>query len=481
MRVDVQAEFYVRVQPTTDSIANAAQTLGLKTTQPELLKELVEGKFVDALRAVAAEMTMEELHEQRVNFVQKVQAAVSEDLLKNGLELETVSLTGLDQTKREYFNPDNAFDAAGLTRLTDEIEERRRRRNEIEQDTVVAIETKNLEAERQKLQIAREMEYARMEQSREIEIRRAEQMSLIASEQAAKKREAEEAQIIADRQINLAKIEADRSVQDEQITTERKLRERDIEREKAIELANQDRAIAIAEKSRAQSEAQAQADQARADAVRAEELVITVRETEIAERQKAVELVEARKVADREAIRITFAQKAEKEAAADEAEAIRILAEAEAEKLRIAADAETKAEVLRAEAAKIRYEVEAAGRLAMNQADNALTDDIVAMKVKIALIENLQDIIRESVRPLENIDGIKIIQVDGLTGGGSSGSGATGEGSTGLADQVVSSALRYRSQAPLVDSLMREVGLSGADLAGMVKPLQSDTPPTNEA
>jgi uncharacterized membrane protein YqiK len=61
MRVDVQAEFYVRVQPTTDSIANAAQTLGLKTTQPELLKELVEGKFVDALRAVAAEMTMEEL------------------------------------------------------------------------------------------------------------------------------------------------------------------------------------------------------------------------------------------------------------------------------------------------------------------------------------------------------------------------------------------------------------------------------------
>jgi uncharacterized membrane protein YqiK len=77
MRVDAQVEFYVRVQPTQESIANAAQTLGRRTMQPADLKELVEGKFVDALRAVAAEMAMEELHEQRVNFVQKVQAAVS--------------------------------------------------------------------------------------------------------------------------------------------------------------------------------------------------------------------------------------------------------------------------------------------------------------------------------------------------------------------------------------------------------------------
>jgi uncharacterized membrane protein YqiK len=53
----------------------------------------MEGKFVDALRAVAAEMGMEELHEKRTDFVQKVQNAVKADLEKNGLELETVSLT----------------------------------------------------------------------------------------------------------------------------------------------------------------------------------------------------------------------------------------------------------------------------------------------------------------------------------------------------------------------------------------------------
>ena len=87
----IAAEFYVRVKPSTDSIANAAQTLGMKTMDPESLKELVEGKFVDALRAVAAEMAMTELHEKRVDFVQKVQQVVSEDLLKNGLELEAVT------------------------------------------------------------------------------------------------------------------------------------------------------------------------------------------------------------------------------------------------------------------------------------------------------------------------------------------------------------------------------------------------------
>src|SRR6267143_3172405 len=89
MRVDVTAEFYVRVQAAAEAIAAAAQTLGQRTMQPEMLKELVEGKFVDALRTVAAEMTMEEMHEKRGDYVKRVRAVVSADLLQNGLELET--------------------------------------------------------------------------------------------------------------------------------------------------------------------------------------------------------------------------------------------------------------------------------------------------------------------------------------------------------------------------------------------------------
>src|SRR5690349_24016037 len=118
MRVDVIAEFYVRVAAKPDAVANAAQTLGLRTMEPEQLKELVEGKFVDALRTAAAEMTMEELHEKRGAYVRRVREAAAEDLTKNGLELESVSLTQLDQTSMEFVNPSNAFDAEGDRKST---------------------------------------------------------------------------------------------------------------------------------------------------------------------------------------------------------------------------------------------------------------------------------------------------------------------------------------------------------------------------
>ncbi|NKB60102.1 MAG: flotillin family protein [Alphaproteobacteria bacterium] len=497
MRVDVLAEFYTRVQPTIDSIANAAQTLGQRTMIPDALRELVEGKFVDALRAVAAEMAMEELHEQRVNFVQKVQVAVSEDLLKNGLELEAVSLTGLDQTNREFFNPDNAFDAAGLTRLTSEIEEKRKRRNDIERDTQVAIEQKNLEAERLTLEISRETEYARLQQEREVEVRRASQSAEIKGEQADKEREAQEAEISASQKVESAKILAERQVEEERIEKDRLIKERDIgraksvettevDRVKTVELANQDRAIAIAEKSKAQSEAEAEADKARAGAVKAEEMVTTAREIERVEREKAVDLVEARRAAERDAIKVTIAAEAEKEAAEDEAGSIRILANAAAEKVRLVAEGEADAERLRVAAAELRYAVEAAGNRALNEAENLLTSEIVEMKVRVAIIEHLKDIIHESVKPMEKIDGIKIVQVDGLTGNGGNGGGGAANGGGSLADQVVSSALQYRSQAPLIDALMKEIGLSGSDLDSLAAGVKSgtedagETPPSAE-
>src|SRR5207237_811687 len=131
MRVDVVSEFYVRVQAAAAAIASAAQTLGQRTTQPEALKELLEGKFVDALRTVAAEMTMEELHEKRGEYIRRVRETVAENLLQNGLELESASLTQLDQTAMEFFNPSNAFDAEGLARLPEQNERREQSRHDL--------------------------------------------------------------------------------------------------------------------------------------------------------------------------------------------------------------------------------------------------------------------------------------------------------------------------------------------------------------
>lgn len=450
LRIDVKAEFYVRVRPDSEAIAMAAQTLGQRTMQPELLKDLVEGKFVDALRSVAAGMTMNELHEQRADFVQKVQQVSSNDLAMNGLELESVSLTGLDQTSIEHFNANNAFDAEGLTKLTEQIEARKKLRNDIEQDTRVQIETKNLQASQKSFEIARDQEYARLEQEREVEVRRAGQAAEIAREQAERNREADAARIEAKKQVDAQQIEADRLVEEARIDQQR-----------ALEIARQEQQIAVQNKSREESQAKAEADDARAKAVEAEERVTTARESEIAERQKKIELIEAAKQAERDAIGVKVQAEAEKDAASNRAQALKLEAMGEAD-----------AEKLRAEAARVRFEVEAAGQRAINEAANILSNDQISLQTKMALLKVLPEVIRESAKPMEAIDSIKIVQVDGLTGGGraaNDGGAGGGSGSGNLASDAVSAALAYRAQAPVLDGLMKELGLDGSSLSGLVK------------
>jgi len=459
MRVDVTGEFYVRVQATPDAIASAAQTLGQRTLQPETLKELVEGKFVDALRTVAAEMTMEQMHEKRGDYVKRVRAVVAADLLQNGLELETVSLTQFDQTAMEFFNPSNAFDAEGLTRLTEQIERRKKARNDIEQDTMIQIRNKNLETERQALDIDRDLETARLDQEREVETQRAAQKSNVARERVSKEQETERAQITAREAVDRARIAAERAVEEERIAKERDVQAMEIERRKAIELAEQQRAIAVAQQSKAQSEAQAAADQARAKATTEEERVFTARETEMAERRKKIELIGAAQEAERDALRITVAAGAERAAAGDRGAAVRSEAEAAAE-----------ADKIRSIAAKIRHEVEAEGMRLMNQAQNVLTPEARQSAMRARLIDKMEGIIRESVKPMERIEGIRILQVDGLVGGGNGvGGHGGGNGEHSLADSVVNSALRFRAQAPLVDQLLREIGVDGGDLGKVAR------------
>jgi uncharacterized membrane protein YqiK len=459
MRVDIVAEFYVRVQSSPEAIANAAQTLGQRTMQPEALRELVEGKFVDALRSVAAEVSMEQMHVKRGEYVRRVRQTVAEDLLKNGLELETVSLTSLDQTNMEFFNPSNAFDAEGLTRLTEEIERRKKIRNDIEQDTLIQIRNKNLETEKLALAIDQESEQARLEHERELEVQRAVQRAELAGERARREQEAEQAQIAARLEVEKDRIATERTLDEQRILREQELQRLEVDRRKALELAEQQRAIAVAEASRAQSDAQAEAELARARAVEAEERVFSARETEVAERRKQIELIVAMQEAERESIRIKMQAAAEKEAAADRAAAARVGAEGEAD-----------AERIRALASRLRHEIEAEGTRLMNEAANVLTPEARVSAFRMRLIERLDGIIRESVRPLEKIESIKVLQVDGL---GLGGGGVNGGGQAGVADNIVNSALRYRAQAPLVDSLLKEIGISGGDigkLAGALAP-----------
>ena len=452
MRVDVVVAFFVRVKPSVEGIATAAQTLGQRTLSPEDLRMLVEDKFVDALRATAAQMTMHELQDTRENFVQGVQNTVAEDLSKNGLELESVSLTNFNQTSKEHFNPNNAFDAEGLTKLTQETERRRRERNEVEQDVEVAVREKNRDALSRKLEIEQQEAFMTLEQEQQVKTRTAEQNAKIAAFEAERRREAEQTRILAERQIQ--------AVRSRKVEAEREVRIKEIEQQQVTEIANQTKSIAIAAKSEQQSQAEARANLALAEAVSAQQNVETTRQTAEADRAKQVALIAAAQDAETKAVELTVRAKAEKEAAEMQAAAI----------------------VELAEATRKKGLAEAEAQRALNDAINVLSDEQTSLKFKLALLQALPAVIEKSVEPMKSIDGIKIIQVDGLNRGGATGDANTGNvGGGNLAEQALSAALSYRTQAPLIDSLLNEIGVSGGSLAALTSSLSSTTPVEEKA
>ncbi|WP_299627892.1 flotillin domain-containing protein [uncultured Tateyamaria sp.] len=435
MRVDVGVEFYVSVNATEDGISRAAQTLGDRTFHVDQLREMIEGKLVDGLRAVAAQMTMDELHENRASFVQEVQNAISEDLLKNGLELEAVSLTALDQTPFESLDENNAFNAVGMQKLAAVIATSRKERAEISAEADVAVAQSEMEAEKRKYQIEREKQQAEIAQIEEIQTLQAQQEAQIARNQEASDRAKEE-----------ARIERERAVRAAEINRERTIREAEIANERELEVADQERAIIVARKSEEESQARASADNARAEAKKAAEAIETARAVAEAQRSKEIALIEAEKEAERQATAIRLAAAAEKEAAADRAAAK--LEEAQAD-----ADAMT----VRAAAKKTDLLATAEGQTAIANSENELSAEIIAMKVRLAQLEAMPAMIAEMVKPAEKIDSIKIHQVTGMGQPGAAGGGGT---SGTPVNQALDSVLGMALQMPAMQALGKELGVS---------------------
>jgi uncharacterized membrane protein YqiK len=455
LRVDVVGLFHIKVKPDAQSIAAAAQTLGESVNSPDAVKALLDGKLVSALRSVAATMTMEHLHANRADFIQKVQEALMTDLDMNGFQLESVSITHFDQTAFEHFNENNAFDAEGLTVLTRTIEERKKIRNDIVATNRVEIEQRNLDANNQSLEIAQAAEQARLTQEQTLAARRAEQATAIATAEAEQTRLAEIARITAEQAQTVAQTEADKVIQTATITRDGAVQTATIERDRNIELARITTAVQTAQKSEEESTATAAANEARAHAVRAEESVATAKATEIANRTKNVAVIAATQKAEEEAVGITVAARAEKEAA-----------EARAIALRTEATADADAEKARAEGRAAAFKVDAAGQTAINEATNVLNDAQTALLIRKAMLEALPGIIAAASKPMEQIDKISILDARGLHGnpGGADG----GEGSGNLADAAVAAAMRYRVGGPLIDALMAELGMGGNTINGLL-------------
>ena len=433
MRVDVGVEFYVSVNATEEGISRAAQTLGDRTFHVDQLREMIEGKLIDGLRSVAARMTMDELHENRAEFVQEVQNAVSEDLLKNGLELESVSLTALDQTPFEALDENNAFNAVGMRKLAEVIANSKRERAQIEAEVTVATRQAAMEAQRRTLLIERDEQAAQIAQAQEVQTLQAAQQAEIAQRREDSARATEGARIAREQAIRAADIARERAV-----------RQAEIERDRELEVADQERQIIIATKSEEESRARASADTARAEATKASEAIETARAVAQADRAKAIALIEAAREAERAATGVRTQAQAERDAAQDRAEARREEARADADALTI-----------RAEAKRADLLAEAEGRRAIVEAENAIAPAIVGMKVDMARLEALPGIVAEMVRPAEKIESIRIHQVTGM---GGAGAGA-GDGKPPV-NQALDSIMGMAVQLPALKRLGEELGVS---------------------
>ncbi len=434
LRVDVGVEFYVSVIPSEEGIARAAQTLGNRTFHPDKLRELIEGKLVDALRAAAARVTMDDLHENRGAFVAGVRESLGESLARNGLELESVSLTALDQTPFSALDENNAFNAVGMRKLAEVIAKSKKERAEIDADAEVSVRKATMQATKQKLQIDLEEQEAEISQVQRLETLKAAQVAEVVKRKAEGELEAARARIQMEQSIRAADIAKDKD-----------LRAAEIARERDIDLANQERQITVAKHSHEESKARAAADLVRAEATKAAEAIATAKQVAEAERRKEIALLAARQDGEIAGTRLRMQAAAEKDAMADRAKARLEDAKADADVAE-----------LRAAARKIERLADAEGQRAIIDAENKMDEHIVAMKVALAKLDALPRIVAEMVKPAEKIDSIRINHVSGLGGGQSAGQA----GPRPVVNQALDSIMDMAVQLPMLRKIGEELGMN---------------------
>ena len=430
LRVDVSAEFYVRVQSTADGVATAAQAIGGKSFRAEELAETLEGKLVDAMLSVGARYTMDSLQDNRGKYASEISAALEENLAQNGLALESVSITRLDQTSFQALDENNAFNALGMRRLVEIIATNRKERAAIEADADVSVRQSQLDATKRRLIIEQEEEEAQIAQQLQIEKHRASSQAEIAEEQAASEERREQARIKREQEVRTNEIERDRT-----------LRRLELDSSLATETAKHDKAIELAAKRSEEAHAQAAAEGARAEEIAAQEMVTTTQEKAMAERERALALIRAAEQAEVDEARVK-----------SETDTVLAMAKAQAE-----------ATTTRAEARRIEALAHAEGKTARVAAENGQSSELMSLKLDLARLDTMPDVIGKMMKPAEKIDSIRINHITGF-GGYGAGSGGAGEGGDKpVVNQVVDGILSMALQLPAVQKLGEEVGLNIGD------------------
>ena len=359
LRADVDAEFYVRVMPNDDDIMNAARSLGEKLHTPSEVAKLVEDKLVSALRNVAAKRTLEQLNSDRDSFVGEVMKIVAGDLQHNGLNLESVTISKLDQTDPGQLKDNNIFDAQGKRTIAEIVQRQLTERNALEKEGEQARAKKDVETRQQ----------------------------ILTLDQARAKAEAEQAAAIAQ-----VKAEQDRLAKEKEIATARAVALADVHRTQAIEIATREKeaATGVAERKKQESIAKAEAERAAAEAslARAEaerekerQAVTTVTVTAEAEREKQKKVINAEAEAQQAFVR------AQREA---DAKAYGVQKDADARKA--AADADAEATIKKADA-----DSTAARRRAEGQQAEAMVP-VEVKKAEVDIEQRRVDVLRQEMQ-----------------------------------------------------------------------------------
>lgn len=373
LRADVLAQFYIKVQPDEDHILTAARSLGENSVNAETVEALVSEKLVSALRAIASQMDLFEIHTRRDEFAEKVKEHVRADLEENGLLLESVTISELDQTDPAELSDNNVFDAQGKKKITEITAAAMVERNKLDRDAERLRTEKDVETRQQVLELERmraeaeasqAAEVAKIKAAKEREAQEAQilQQQAIATAQVAQQKAVQEAEIARNQAVQQAQVAQELAVKAAEIQRDKELQtaaaERDkavktaqVEQEKTVSLADRARQIAIAEQEAARAKAEEAALKAQAERERADQQVVTVQQLAEADREAQKKLIAAKQVIEQDKIkqqteaevqaytRVKQAE-AEQESAAKQAAAKLQLAEAESQSRQLVAAGE---------------------------------------------------------------------------------------------------------------------------------------------
>ena len=383
LRANVLAQFYIRVQADTEHILNAARSLGENSVNAaETVEALVSEKLVSALRAIASQMDLFEIHTKRDEFAEKVKEHVKSDLEANGLLLESVTISELDQTDPGELSDNNVFDAQGKRKITEITAAAAVERNNLERQAEYARKLKDVETRQQILGLKRQQAESESQQATEI-----------AKVRADRDREAQEAVITQQRQVELAKIEKDKQIQGQeiarqqaievartqqeqavqaaQIVKEQHIQMATVERNKSVSLAEGQKQTAVAQQEAIRAKAEEEALHASADREKASQQVTTVIQLAESEREANKRLIAARQSIEQDKLKVQTAAdveaytqekqaEAERNAATQHAEARRQMAEADAQSREMVARGERAQQMVAVEVAREQVNVEQA-------------------------------------------------------------------------------------------------------------------------